>query len=185
MLIEKLKQYSPYNDQEKFDKEVMIEFIEKNPNCLTRENKVGHFTASSWVVNNKRDKVLMIYHNIYKSWAWTGGHSDGIENLQEVALREVTEETGINNLKLLEDGIFSIESLPVTAHVKKGKYVGAHIHFNVTYLIEADENEELVVCQDENSGVKWIAIEDVMQLSKEEHMKVVYAKIIDKMEKNM
>ena len=33
--------------------------------------------ASSWLVNQAHDKVLMIYHNIYHSWAWTGGDADG------------------------------------------------------------------------------------------------------------
>ena len=41
----------------------------------------------------------MIYHNIYNSWAWPGGHADGESDLLGVAMREVMEETGIKNLK--------------------------------------------------------------------------------------
>lgn len=48
----------------------------------------------------------MAYHNIYKSWAWTGGHSDGDSDLLNVALKEAKEETGLENLKVLSDGIF-------------------------------------------------------------------------------
>ena len=44
----------------------------------------------------------MIYHNIYKSWSWTGGHADGDSDLLNVAIRELKEETGVKNLKLLE-----------------------------------------------------------------------------------
>ena len=63
-LKEKIEKYEPYNEQEKQDKEVMLEYINNFDNILTRDNKYGHFTASSWIVNKERNKVLMIYHNI-------------------------------------------------------------------------------------------------------------------------
>ena len=34
----------------------------------------------------------MVYHNIYNSWSWLGGHADGETDLLAVALREVKEE---------------------------------------------------------------------------------------------
>ena len=43
----------------------------------------------------------MIYHNIYNSWAWTGGHADGNENLVEVALKEAEEQYN-KYIKLLD-----------------------------------------------------------------------------------
>lgn len=62
---------------------------------------VGHFSASVWTVNKERTKTLMVYHNIYNSWSWIGGHADGEEDLCAVAMRELTEETGLRNGKLL------------------------------------------------------------------------------------
>ena len=84
-LLEVIKNYIPANEQEQHDKEQMLAFMQANDNCLTRENTVAHFTASIWTVNKERTKVLMIYHNIYDSWAWVGGHADGIENLSDCA----------------------------------------------------------------------------------------------------
>mgnify|MGYP002237558723 CR=1 FL=1 len=52
-------------------------------------------TASAWVVNKDRSKVLMIYHNIYNSWSWLGGHADGETDLLAVAIREVREEAAL------------------------------------------------------------------------------------------
>ena len=46
-----------------------------------RQIETALFTASAWVVNPARNKVLMIYHNIYNSWSWTGGHADGETDL--------------------------------------------------------------------------------------------------------
>ena len=68
-LKEQIEKYEPCNEQEAKDKETMLKYINTFDDVLTRNNEFGHFTASSWVVNKERTKVLMIYHNIYKSWS--------------------------------------------------------------------------------------------------------------------
>nr|WP_294487835.1 NUDIX hydrolase [uncultured Anaerosporobacter sp.] len=179
--IDEIRNYSPFNEQEKQDKKVALDYITTFANILTRENEFAHMTASSWIVNKDRTKVLMIFHNIYQSWAWTGGHADGEDNLRNVAIRETMEETGIKNIKPLQEDIFSLELLCVDGHVKRGKYVSSHIHINVTYLLEADESEALSIKEDENSGVRWIDIDAAVQISNEENMKVVYTKLNKKL----
>lgn len=166
-LKEQIENYKPYNEQEEKDKETILKYINTFDDVLTRNNEFGHFTASSWAVNKERTKVLMIYHNIYKSWAWTGGHADGESNLLNVAIRELKEETGVKNVKVLKDDIFSLEMICVNGHIKRGKYVSSHVHLNLTYLLEVDENETLKVKEDENSGVKWIDIEDIEKVCNE------------------
>ena len=179
-LRKEIGDYKPYNEQEEQDKKVMLEYIDTFDDVLTRNNEFGHFTASSWVLNKDRTKVLMIYHNIYKSWAWTGGHSDGDSNLLNVAIREVKEETGVKYVKPISDNIFSLEIICVNGHVKRGKYVSSHVHLNVTYLLEADEDEELKIKEDENSGVRWVDIDKAVELSNEAWMKGIYKKLIEK-----
>ncbi|GAA0742688.1 NUDIX hydrolase [Clostridium oceanicum] len=182
-LLEELKKYKPYNEQEERDKEVMIKFIDTFDDVLTRNNEIAHFTASSWVLNKEGTKVLMIYHNIYDSWSWTGGHTDGEEDLLNVALREVKEETGIKNIKPIKEDIFSIETITVDGHIKNGKYVSSHLHMNVTYLLQASENEELFVKPDENSGVMWVDIDKSIDKSNEPWMKGIYIKLNEKLER--
>lgn len=182
MLREQLEKYVPYNEQEEKDRNVMISYLDNFENSLTRNNKYGHFTSSAWVVNKERTKVLMIYHNIYKSWAWPGGHADGEEDLLSVAIKEVKEETGIENIKVLKDEIFSLEIITVDGHIKRGEYVSSHTHLNVVYLLEANENESLKIKEDENSGVKWIPIEDVAKVSTEKWIvENVYNKLNEKL----
>ena len=154
-LYESIKTYIPVNEQETRDKEIMLKHLKSGVDCFTRENQVAHFTASIWTVNKERTKTLMVYHNLYDSWSWIGGHADGIEDLSAVAMRELHEETGIQNAKLVTPDVFSLEILAVSGHMKKGKYVPSHLHLNVTFLAEADENEALTVKEDENSAVKW------------------------------
>ena len=180
-LKSEIQKFIPYNEQEEKDKSLMLDFINKNSDCLMRENRIAHFTASNWIVNQDRTKVLMIYHNIYKSWAWTGGHVDGDENLLRVALKEAEEESNLKNLKLLSNGIYSLECLTVDGHIKRGEYVSSHLHLNCSFLFEANEDDELRIKEDENSDVKWIAIDEVVDLVREENMKPIYKKLNDKL----
>ena len=181
-LKEQIEQFVPFNEQERIDKEMMLEYINTFKDVLTRENKMCHFTASSWIVNKERTKVLMIYHNIYQSWAWTGGHSDGDDNLLHVALKEAEEETGLKHLKVLSDGIYSLEIVTVDCHIKRGKFVPSHLHLDCCYLLEADENEPPRIKEDENSGVKWIDIDKVTEVTNEPKMVPIYQKLNDKLD---
>ena len=178
--IKQIEKYNPVNEQEKKDKEIILDFISKNDNVLVRENEIAHMTSSGFIVNKARTKVLMIHHNIYNSWGWTGGHADGDSDLIAVAIKEAKEETGIKNANPITNDICSIDILPVNSHIKKGKYVASHLHLSIAYVLEADENEKLFVKKDENSGVKWVDIDKVLELTNEEHMKGVYKKLIDK-----
>lgn len=180
-LYEEIKEFQPWNLQEESDKRVILKYYNDMKEIFTRENEVCHFTASSWIVNKEKTKILMAYHNIYNSWAWTGGHADGDENMLEVAMREANEETAIKDLKPLCDGIFSIEILPVNPHIRKGKFVSAHLHLNCCYLFEADEKMPLKVKEDENSAVSWISIDKINEVVTEEEMKIVYDKLNKKM----
>ena len=180
-----IEKFKPFNEQEEVDKRIMLKYIYDFDDVLTRQNEYGHFTSSAFVLNKERTKMLMIYHNIYKSWAWVGGHSDGDADLLHVAMKEAKEETGIKNVKPILDDIYSLEIITVNGHVKRGKYVGSHVHLNVTYLLEADETEEIKIKEDENSGVKWIPIDEILEVSSEKWVRDnVYSKIIDKMKKD-
>ncbi len=103
---QQLEQYQSYNEQEERDKAVMLSLLDVQPDIYTRENPVAHMTASSWLLNRAHDKVLMIYHNIYHSWSWTGGHADGDRNLLAVAKREAAEETGVTDIQAVTEDIF-------------------------------------------------------------------------------
>ena len=178
--IKEIKEYKPCNNQEAADKEAILYSIDNFNNLLTRENPLAHITSSGYIVNKDKTKVLMIYHNIYNSWSWTGGHADGDDDLLYVAIKEAKEETGVKNIKALDSKIFSLDVLPVPAHVKRGKFVSSHLHLSVAYLLEADENDELIIKEDENSGVKWIPIDEVGIYSTEADMIKLYEKFNQK-----
>ncbi len=184
-LKENLEEFEPYNEQEEVDKKIILDYINNFDDTLTRQNKYGHFTSSAFVLNKERTKILMVYHKIYNSWAWPGGHSDGDSNLLNVAMKEAKEETGIKNVIPIFKNIYSIEIISVNGHEKREKYISSHVHLNVTYLLEADEKEKIHIKEDENSGVKWVPIDNVLDLTSETWVRDrVYAKIIEKMKKD-
>ena len=158
-----LKNYVPYNEQEKEDIKMIIEAEETFGDILTRDNKFCHLTSSAFVINKQHTKVLCIYHNIYKSWSWVGGHADGDDDMLYVARKETGEETSLKNF----DNV-------------KGKYGPAHLHLNVTYLFEADENENVHILEDENSNIGWLEFDELIEKSDEPYMIPVYQKIIEK-----
>ena len=166
-IIEDIKEYAPCCEQDARDQAVILDFLEKNPDAFFRSNLIAHMTASAWIVNAERTKVLMVYHRIYDSWSWTGGHADGEEDLLAVALREAREETGLKKVQPVSGKICSLEVLTVDGHEKHGAYVPSHLHLNVTYLLEADESEELHVCEEENSGVRWFTLDAALAASTE------------------
>lgn len=155
-LQEQIDRFVPSCKQEERDQIAMLRFLRANDDCLERTNLTAHFTASSWIINEDGDKVLMVYHKIYDSWSWTGGHADGEWDLAAVAMREAKEETGIRQIEFADRKPVSLEILTVDGHEKRGVYVPSHLHMNLTYLLRAEEGQRLYVKEDENSGVRWI-----------------------------
>ena len=158
-LKETIENYVPCDEQEVQDRAQMLMLINNFDDVLTRDNLIGHFVASAFVTNKERTKMLSIYHIITDGWTYPGGHADGEEDMLSVALREVEEETGLKPKVLSKDPIL-ISSNPVHSHIKRGKFVSAHLHFDLLYLMEADENIPLKQREDETNGIKWMKFED-------------------------
>ena len=170
--------YVPKTERAAADREQILGYLESGRDALTREDAVAHFTASAWVTDPSRTRVLMAYHNIYRSWAWLGGHADGNGDLAAVAFREAREETGIDSLSLLCDRPVSLEVLNVSAHIKNSAIVSPHLHFNLTYLFEADPLLPLKVKEDENSAVGWRTEAQIASETEEAQIIPVYQKLL-------
>lgn len=181
-LMEQLSAYRPCNAQEAADRQLILRCLESMPLVFTRESTAAHMTASAWVVNRAHTKVLLAWHNLYRSWAWLGGHADGERDLLAVARREVLEESGVRAVCGGPQGIFSLEVLTVDGHIRHGAYVSSHLHLNVTYLLEADESAPLSVRESENSGVAWFALDDALRASSEPwFVQHIYSKLNEKL----
>jgi len=181
MIKEQIQKYQPFNEQEVKDKQFILNLFDKYDDLFERRNPYFHFTASSWLVNKDRTKVVFAYHKIYDSWAWLGGHADGERDLAKVALKEAREESGNDHIELINNDIFSLEVLAVDGHVKKGEYLSSHLHLNLTYLLEIDDQEILKKKEDENTAVSFFNLDEVLKVSKEDwYINNIYPKLIKK-----
>ena len=174
-----LAELAPADAREAQDAACLRRYLETEPDLLTRENPAMHLTASAWIVNGAGDKVLLCWHNIYRSWSWTGGHADGDADLLAVALREAQEETGAVCTPVSTRPL-AVDILPVWPHEKHGRPVSGHLHLNFTFLLRAEETAPLRMKPDENSGVRWFAAQQVAEAVSEPDMRPVYARLAAK-----
>ena len=228
-LYQDIASYHPFNEQEAADRHVMLRALKTNRFCFDRKSQ-AHFTCSAWVVNPEKTQTIMVFHNIYNSWSWIGGHADGCSDLAAVALRELREETGVEHARIVSpwecvdrpsrrpnvdkkakastneisnetasankipnevvnasapsptSPLFSLEVLTVDGHEKNNRYISSHLHLNVTYLVEVDPSEALRIKPDENSGVKWVSLDQVLNMSDEPWIRErIYAKLLVKL----
>ena len=183
-LIDDIRAYEPFNEQEAVDRLVILRALADDPHVFDR-SAPAHMACSIWTVDPTATKTLMVFHNTYGSWSWIGGHADGERDLEQVALRELEEETGVADARIVPCGpgnIFSLEVLTVDGHEKRGRYVSSHVHLNVTYLAVASPDDPLRVKPDENSGVRWMDLDEALAASTEPWMRDrIYRKLVDKL----
>lgn len=178
-LYGELKRFRPGDGAEAEARETMLrEIKEQGDRLLDRENE-AHFTSSAFIVNPARDKVLMVHHNLRGTWSWAGGHADGMHDLEANARKEMREETGVEDARLL-GGISSLEVFHVPAHVKKGRSVEAHRHLSLAYIYEVDESVQLRVCPEENSRVEWLDVSLIAEPLFEARDVQIYRKLVER-----
>lgn len=178
-LINQIKSFCASCEQEKKDQEVIIHRLEnEGERLLHRTSELYHFTSSAFVFDKDKSKVLVVHHNIYNTWAFVGGHADGESDLLKVALREVKEETGLEQIHPITNQIRSIDILTTSSHFRKGVYVPAHLHFNISYAMTGDLRNPIRIKPDENTAVKWIDVSDIDTYIIEPEMNQIFKKLI-------
>lgn len=103
-----------------------------------------------------------MHHAKLNRWLQPGGHADGDENVLRVALKEAEEETGLRKLIVVQMGIFDID----VHRIPERKDFPAHDHYDVRYLLEADDQEAVIVSE-ESHDVRWIALSELEQYNTE------------------
>lgn len=170
-ILEKIKNYKPASQAEKKYKSQIINFLINNEDNYLRTNPKGHLTASAWIVNQKRDKVLLHHHQALDKWIQLGGHLEKEELLQEAALREAVEESGLNSLSVVEQKIFDLD----VHKIPTAKNEAEHFHYDLRLLLEADAEDELEKSS-ESKNLKWIDLNKVANYVREESVLRMFRK---------
>ena len=91
---------SPDPDQDAL-RHAVLAFLHSRPDSCERACAAGHITASTLVVDATAEKVLLTLHPRFGRWLQLGGHCEATDvDILAAALREATEESGIEDLRL-------------------------------------------------------------------------------------
>jgi len=130
-----------------------------------RTTSPGHLTGSALVVDADGERVMVMLHTKLKRWLQPGGHADGDHELAGVALREATEETGIQGLRVL------VPAVDLDLHdVDHGDALGEHIHMDLRFVVLAPP-EAVPVGNHESQDLKWVTLEELESLADEPGLK--------------
>lgn len=142
-----------------------IRFVETHADCLLRSCVPGHLTGSAWIVNTDRTRTLLTHHHKLDKWLQLGGHADGEVDLLAVAMREAQEESGLTRLRAVSAVPFDVDRHLIPAR----KTEPEHFHYDLRFMIEADEAEPLVI-SNESKDLAWVDVARVTSLNAEESM---------------
>jgi 8-oxo-dGTP pyrophosphatase MutT (NUDIX family) len=133
------------------------------------------FTATGVILNDLRDRVLLIFHKKLGKWLPPGGHVDPQEMPHDAALREVFEETGVvativdtsvalnispaNTSEYQMPTPFCILHERIPASAKDVE----HMHFDFIYLLQASEGE-INKAEREITDARWFSLTEVISL---------------------
>jgi len=165
MLGALLDRFTAVDDDEAAVVSQLRQFLASSPNPYGRDNLVAHVVADAWIVNPARSHVVLVEHALNHVWMAPGGHCDGNPDVWSAAVREAEEEAGLTGLRpLLDSAIFDLNSGYVPARRKEWGIEPTHIHFDVCFAFEADDNAPLTVSH-ESTGLKWVPLRDIAQVN--------------------
>jgi 8-oxo-dGTP pyrophosphatase MutT (NUDIX family) len=141
--------------------EVLDLLDEHGPALADRTTAPAHLTGSALVLDAAGERVLVLLHAKLRRWLQPGGHADGDHELAGVALREATEETGIDGLRVL------VPAVDLDVHrVDHGDALGEHLHLDLRFVVVAPPGS-VASGNHESTALRWVDPADLPELTGE------------------
>ncbi|MFE9785496.1 NUDIX hydrolase [Nocardia salmonicida] len=111
---ELLTRWEPRTGADHSLREAFLAFLGSAPRGCLRDHAPGHITASAIVLSHDRRDILLTLHPRVGRWIQLGGHCEPDDKtVQDAALREAVEESGIADL-ILTPGLYGAQAHPIT-----------------------------------------------------------------------
>jgi 8-oxo-dGTP pyrophosphatase MutT (NUDIX family) len=161
---DELERYVCADAKERQDRDAMLALLAKGGDPFDRARAdPGHFTGSAFVLDAPGERIVLVHHAKLDRWLQPGGHGEpGEKDPEAVALREATEETGIQGLTAHPTAPrpFDLDIHPIPERNKPGKpHEAAHAHLDVRYVFVAPAGAEPVLSE-ESHAVVWKRLEE-------------------------
>ena len=140
-----------------------LDFVKSEKQCFERELEKGHITASAFLLNPTKDKILLTHHKKLNMWLQPGGHADGNSDVHAVAFQEAEEESGLKGLEILDRMILDIDIHDIPAR----KTEPAHKHYDLRLIIHSPKSEDYIV-SDESHDLTWAELSTLEKWTTEE-----------------
>lgn len=127
----------------------VLAFVHARPDACRRDCVPGHVTASSLVLDHTGTRVLLTLHPRVGRWVQLGGHcDDGDRDIVAAALREATEESGIDGLRI-DPGLAAVHVHPVTCSLGVPTR-----HLDLQFVAHAPAGARIAI-SDESDDLQW------------------------------
>jgi 8-oxo-dGTP pyrophosphatase MutT (NUDIX family) len=143
-------------DQDAIRRQILA-FVDAHPDAARRSCHDGHLTGSALVLDASGERMLMLFHRKAQRWLQPGGHADGDTNLAAVALREATEETGIDGLRV------AVPAIDLDVHRVHFAGEHAHLHLDVRFLVVAPVGA-VESGNHESEALRWVTVDELGSL---------------------
>jgi 8-oxo-dGTP pyrophosphatase MutT (NUDIX family) len=127
----------------------VLSFVLARPDACLRACVPGHVTASALVLDHTGTQTVLTLHPRLGRWVQLGGHcEDADADIAAAALREATEESGIDGL--------TVDSMPAALHVHPVTCsLGVPTrHLDVQFIAHAPAGAQ-ITCSDESLDLRW------------------------------
>ena len=115
-LLDMLARYAGVFPDESAVVERIVDLVESHRDCFDRTCRPGHITGAAWIISADRRRCLLTHHRKLDRWLQLGGHADGQWQVDEVALREAREESGMTEFDFVRiDG--ALMPLDIDVHM--------------------------------------------------------------------
>ena len=162
----------------------ICELVEAHADCFQRSCRPGHVTGAAWIISADRRRCLLTHHRKLNRWLQLGGHADGQWQVEEVALREAREESGLAAFDFVPiDGALmpfdvDVHQIPERLDARGHVIEDAHEHHDVRFLLIA-HTDQGISPSDESHDVAWFTPEEVLQRTNEESVLRMLRKALD------
>jgi 8-oxo-dGTP pyrophosphatase MutT (NUDIX family) len=147
---------------------------------FARSSMSGHVTGSAFVVDPRRDSILLVHHRRLDRWLQPGGHVDPGEGPRDGAAREVWEETGLQRFTPSDwagDPSLPLDIDPHMIPANPNRGERQHYHFDFRYLFTADARQPLAAQEGEVKALRWLPIDELLDDDPDGVWKLVVAKL--------